>query len=438
VLGIALGAVYIGVIAVVERQAVANIGAEARALAEQYSTGGVARLIESIDSRVSSSEIIGTSVYMLRAPDGRALAGNLKAWPAEASAPGPVEFPIRQTETIGVRHVAAYAFALPDGFSLLVGRDSASLYAVRARFVSVVFWVTIGTVAVCLITGIALGRQMLARVDKAARVGSAVAEGRLDTRVPVAGRGDEFDRLAEAVNAMLDRIEALMAGMRVATDSIGHDVRRPLTRVRAELELALLREGDARDAETAMASAVEQIDGAVRTLGNLLHIARAEAGVTGGDWGKVDLATIAEDAVELYQPLAEERGITLTLEAERAVCRAEPQLLSQATANLIENALSHGATEGGHVVVRVGADDQRTGHIVLAVVDDGPGIPEADRDKVVERFVRLDAARGGDNFGLGLSLVRAIAQLHYGALDLRDAGPGLDARISIPRWKGAP
>nr|WP_246237363.1 HAMP domain-containing sensor histidine kinase [Halovulum dunhuangense] len=283
-----------------------------------------------------------------------------------------------------------------------------------------------------LALGLILGRRVLARVARAAEAGERIAAGNLDGRVPVSGSGDEFDRLATSVNAMLDRIEALMQGMRIATDSISHDVRKPLTRVRAELDLALRRETDAAGAQAAMARALGQIDAAVGILGRLLDIARAEAGMAGGEWRAVDLSRIAEDAAELYLPLAEERGIALSIDtADRSPAHGEPQLLAQAVANLIDNALKYAPAASG--LVRVTAGPLPSGGAFVEVTDNGPGIPTEARDRVTERFVRLDAARGGDGSGLGLSLVRAVVHLHGGRLALGDAGPGLSARIELPR-----
>ncbi len=263
-----------------------------------------------------------------------------------------------------------------------------------------------------------------------------MAAGNLDQRLPIAGSGDEFDRLAGAFNGMLDRIQALMSGMRIATDSISHDVRRPLTRLRANLERNLT-DGAAlppAQAET-MGAALEDIDATVLILDNLLKIARAEGGVMGETWAEVDVAVIAEDAAELYAPLAEENGIELRLELAPLPLTGEPQLLAQAVTNLIDNAMKFAPQPDGVITIRTGVratgmttDGQSGGFI--EVRDNGPGIPAADRARATDRFVRLDdGSRATEGSGLGLSLVRAVAHMHGGQIELTDAAPGLVARM---------
>ena len=426
-----LGAVYLGSVAVVERQTAATLGAEVRALQERYRQGGLSELVRAVEARTGPGTR-GDAVYLLIGPRGRMLAGNLSAWPAALSPEGrgAVGFPVVKRDGTArvARRVRARVFGLPGGGRLLVGRDSEDQLTIRRRFVVAAAWVALATVAAGLAAGLVLGRRMLARVERAAAAGERIAAGNLDRRVPLAGTGDEFDRLAGSVNAMLDRIEALMAGMRLATDAISHDVRKPLTRVRAELELALNRDAGGADARDAMARALGELDAASRLLGTLLDIARAEARVPGEAPAQIDLARIAGDAAELYQPLAEARGIALELELAPAPGRGEPQLLAQALANLIDNALKFAPPGRGRVAVRTG----RAGAMLWAeVADNGPGIPEAERGRVTDRFVRLDDARGGAGSGLGLSLVRAVARLHGGRLTLSDAHPGLIARLTL-------
>ncbi|WP_112322759.1 ATP-binding protein [Oceanibium sediminis] len=431
-LGAGLTAVYIGTIGVVDRQTDATLDAEVRALSERFASGGLSQLVRAIEDR-SGRDALADNVYLLVTGSRRRIAGNLSGWPVvepgAASPEGWISFPVSKRDGAEVkdRQVRALVFDLPQGYRLLVGRDSEDQLEFRRRFFSVVIWVALGTVALGLVSGLFLGRRVLARVERVAEAGERIAAGNLDRRVPVSGRGDEFDRLADAVNAMLDRIEALMQGTRVATDSISHDVRRPLTRVRAELELALRRDLDGEQAQAAMGRALGELDRAVGILNALLNIARAEAGVAGSAWADVDLAQIAGDAAELYQPIAEERGVTLTLDlATPAQTRGEVQLLAQAVANLIDNALKYAPAGTGAVTIATGPGPS------LTVSDNGPGIPPEARDTVTERFVRLDAARGGEGSGLGLSLVRAVLRMHGGTLTLEDAQPGLRATITLP------
>ncbi|MHA3976979.1 sensor histidine kinase [Halovulum sp. GXIMD14794] len=431
VLGGGLGAVYFGTVAVVDRQTEATLDAEIRALSERFEEGGLTRLVEAIEAR-TGPDARGDNVYLLIGPDGRRRAGNLSAWPAGHDEPGEVSFPVtkRDGASSTERRVRALTFDLPRGYRLLVGRDSEDQFIVRQRFIRTAVWVILGAIALGLVSGVLLGRRVLRRVEVAAEAGERIAAGNLERRVPLAGSGDEFDRLAGSVNAMLDRIEALMSGMRLATDAISHDVRKPLTRVRAELELALLRNAEGEDAQVVMTHALEQIDAAMKILANLLDIARAEARVPGDAWKPLDLAAIAEDAAELYQPVAEARGIEVALDVQQAPARGEPQLVAQAVANLIDNALKYAPAGEGRVEVR--AHPLKDSGACVEVADNGPGIPDKDRATVADRFVRLDSARGGDGSGLGLSLVRAVAHLHGGRLELLDNAPGLRARITLP------
>ncbi|MEM8658850.1 MAG: HAMP domain-containing protein, partial [Pseudomonadota bacterium] len=295
-LGLGLAALYAGTIGVIERQRDATVEAEVRALSERFLEGGTRRLVAAIDAR-TAPDARGDAVYMLITPAGRRVAGNLTAWPVEAAAQGVTSFGVtkRDGEELTRREVRAFAFNLPGGYRLLVGRDSEDLEEFRNRFLSVSFWIALGAVVLGLVSGLLLGRRVLARVARAAEVGEGISAGQFEHRVPISGQGDEFDRLAASVNGMLDRIEGLMQGMRIATDSISHDVRRPLTRARAELELALRRTPQG-DAQVAMTRSLAEIDRATGLLGHLLDIARAEAGVPGESWSDLDLATIAEDA----------------------------------------------------------------------------------------------------------------------------------------------
>lgn len=429
-LGLALGliALYAGTIGVIERQRDVALKAEVRALSERFREGGTARLIPAIEAR-TGPQARGDAVYLLATPRGRRLVGNLTTWPREAAVEGPITFGVSKRDGEGVvqRQVRALVFDLPRDYRLLVGRDSGDLQEFRARFLRVSLWIAVGAVVLGITSGVFMGRRVLARVAVAAEAGERISAGHLDRRVPISGRGDEFDRLAASVNGMLDRIEALMQGMRVATDSISHDVRRPLTRARAELDLALRRDLDTEQTQSAISRSLTEIDRATGLLAHLLDIARAEAGVPDDSWTDVDLARIVADAVELYQPIAEERGITLSVDTTRTKTRGEQQLLAQVVTNLLDNALKYAPAGDGAVAVRVTADP-----VTITVSDNGPGIPADQHSVVTERFVRMDAARGGEGSGLGLSLVRAVVRLHGGTLAFADNAPGLIAKVMFP------
>jgi hypothetical protein len=265
-----------------------------------------------------------------------------------------------------------------------------------------------------------------------------IMAGDLSGRLPIAGTGDELDRLADNVNAMLERIEALMRGLKEVSDNIAHDLKTPLTRLRNRCEQALRGSKSDGDYRAALESTIAESDELIRTFDALLMIARAESGHARDNMIEFDAAEIARDVGELYEPLADEKGLALRVEAPLAApVRGSRELVSQALANLIDNAIKHAGAEASktngapaEIVVGAGVDGER---ITLSVADRGPGIPEADRGRVVERFVRLEQSRSQPGSGLGLSLASAVARLHGGELKLEDNHPGLRSVIALPR-----
>jgi signal transduction histidine kinase len=277
-----------------------------------------------------------------------------------------------------------------------------------------------------------MSRNMLRRVEEVNRTAERVIAGNLSDRVPRLGTSDEFDQLAANLNGMLDQIERLMAGMREVTDNVAHDLKTPLARLRARLELALLGPADAPAQADAIRAAIEEADRLLATFNALLSIAEAEAGARRQPPETIELAEIARAVTELYQPLAEERGFAMRLESTPGILiRGDRHLLSQAVANLLDNALKYGAPTagGGEIVIAVSRQD---GHAVLEVRDRGPGIPETERDAVFDRFVRLEPSRSTPGNGLGLSLVRAVAHRHNATVTLADNRPGLRVRLDFP------
>lgn len=421
----ALGSVYWATVGAIERQTAATIAAEVQGLSEQFRAGGLSRLATTIERRSRAGPGV-TSIYILMSPDRRRVAGNLDRWPAAAPEEGRFSFPLRRLSEGGEisRRALAESFRLPGGYRLMVGRDAEDLDLVRKRFRAAAFWVGGGALIFGLAAGWVLSRRVLGRVARAAETGERIAAGQFDRRLPARGDGDEFDRLAGSVNAMMDRIEGLMRAMRIATDSISHDLKRPLTRLRARLELAL---GESDGDPEALGAALEEVDRAVTILDNLLRIARAEAGAASVDFQDTDLAELVEDAADLYRPLAEAEGVTLEVETSPLRRPAERQLMAQAVINLIDNALKFVPREAGRIRVQLSA--RPGGGVEIEVRDNGPGIPEADRERVKERFVRLEPSRMSEGAGLGLSLAASVARLHGGDLVLDDAAPGLIAAL---------
>lgn len=420
---------------VIDRQTDATIEAEIRGLAEQYRARGIRRLIAVIEER-SGAYGDPDGVYLLIGPAFRPLAGNLGAWPREARARGSgwVDVAARRAGSgEGARTVRARVFVLPGEFRLLVGRDRRGRADFEGLIRDSLGWALGITLVLGLLGGLFISRRMLRRVDAVRAAGQRIVRGDLARRLPVTGAGDEFDRLATTVNEMLDEIETLMTGLRTVTDSVAHDLRSPLTRLKSRMELAL-REG--RGHRAALERAIAETDGILRTFAVLMEIARAESGAGRVALAPLDLGAVVTDACDLYRPLAEEKGRALgTALDEGVVVEGHAQFLAQLVANLLDNALRH--APAGRVAVRLARAP--SGAARLTVDDSGPGIPPADRARVLRRFVRLDASRSTDGGGLGLSLVAGVASLHRAALVLGD-GPlgGLRVALTFPPPNAAP
>jgi signal transduction histidine kinase len=413
-----------------EQQTEVTLDAETRGLAEQYQERGIAGLVQIIQDR--SGERAGErTFYLLTDPLLHPLAGNLSKWPnATPLRPGWIEFPV-EVESNGTKvghHALASVFVLPGGFRLLVGRDLFDTAAFRARITRTLSWAALLTLALGIAGGMFMTRNMLARVEAVNRTSERIIHGDLAQRVPVTGSGDEFDQLAANLNAMLDQIERLMLGMRQVTDNIAHDLRTPLARMRARLEVALLDKPDAHSYADAIRDTIAEADRLLGTFNALLSIAEAEAGARSEGWTVVDLAAIAHTMAELYEPVAEEKGLALDVATGASLpVRGDRHLLSQAIANLLDNALKY--TKEGKVTLTA-LENEEGARVVVA--DTGPGVPADRREQVFDRFVRLEGSRSTPGNGLGLSLVRAVARLHGGQCWLEDNGPGLRAVLTVP------
>jgi signal transduction histidine kinase len=413
----------------IERQTEATLDAEINGLAEQYAQRGLSGLVQLIAARSAGNRGDNT-FYLVTGRDGAPLAGNIGAWPAGVPAhSGWLSFTLssnveRRVET---RPARGAIFMIPGGYRLLVAHDIGDAAAFRDRVRITLLWAGLVALGIGLLGGSLMSRNLLRRVELVNRTSERVMAGNLSDRVPLGGSGDEFDQLAANLNRMLDQIERLMTAMREVTDDVAHDLKTPLARLRARLELALIGPADGAAAGDAIRAAIEEADRLLATFNALLGIAEAEAGGR-GRLDVVDLCEVARTAVEFYEPVAEERGFSLALEAEPGVMvRGDRHLLSQVLANLIDNALKYAG--GGEVSIRV---LRRGGRAAVEVADRGPGIAAADREIVFDRFVRLEPSRSTPGNGLGLSLVRAVARRHGGTAALVDNRPGLRAVLEFP------
>jgi len=409
-----------------------TIVSEFAALGSSWNDGGVNGLIAAIQDR---SNRPGASLYLLADSQGRTMAGNVNEVATEFLAQAVLTPAIvGYTGNDGVQRSAmVQVVRLQGGMFLLVGRDMSD----RERFAQITRLALI--VAGVLLIGLGLvswffvSRRVLRRIDSISATTRRIMAGDLTGRLEVAGTRDEFDRLAGSLNAMLERLEGLMRGLKEVSDNIAHDLKTPLSRMRNRLDAALASED--RDAgRDAMAAAIEDADQLIETFNALLTIARIEAGSTDENASEVDAAAMVRDVVELYEPVAEEAGVAISVDAAGAQpFRGNRELLAQAVANLIDNAIKHGRPADPTVPPMIRISIRRSGNdLLVAVADNGSGIPEEERGRVQERFVRLEKSRSTPGTGLGLSLVAALAKLHRGRLELTDARPGLMATIRLP------
>jgi len=416
----------------IETQVTEHVEAELRFLSEQYRIGGIQRLVLIIDRRTRRP---GSSIYLLSNFAGEVLATNVSDLPLGLlDSPGASVTPYRRSDEPGAKENLAYVqvFSLPGGYRLLVGRDIEERDTLRRLVVRPAQW-ALGLILVLgLAGGIFVTRRVLKRIDSMTATSETIMAGDLSGRLTVDGTGDEFDRLAQSLNAMLDRIEGLMAGLKEVSDNIAHDLKTPLTRLRNRAEEALRGARTEADWRAALETTIEESDSLMRTFDALLLIARAEAGQARDTMVDLDLAAIAENVAELYEPLADEQGLALSVETVPVTVHGMRELLAQALANLVDNAIKYGTpSDASRGQIRVSL--RREGDMaVLEVSDTGAGIPAADRERVVERFVRLDVSRSRPGSGLGLSLVSAVARLHGGRLVFSDAGPGLRVSLHLP------
>ena len=429
--GALLGYVYLNTAVLLERQTDDTIRAEVQALADQYRIRGLGGIIDTIQRR--SVDETG-SVYLLTDGNGKRVSGNLATMPPlPENETNWVEFPVDVQRGGGRESHQARAFHtdLAGDYELIVGRDVEAL----RQFAGIIRSTLIYTLVIALVLGLGGGllmsRNFLRRVDAITAASRSIMAGNMSGRMPIKGSDDELDRLARALNEMLDQIEGLMAAMKEVSSNVAHDLKTPLTRIKAMVEAAL-RSHDNAEYRQALERTVEESDRLLATFNALLSIARAEAGQQRSGLAPMDANSIISDVVELYEPMAEEQGGTLESHAsDGLMVLADRQLLAQALSNLIDNALKYGAKPGD--VPQVSVTGQIEGdRVVIAVGDHGEGIRPEDRGRVTERFVRLDPSRSKPGNGLGLSLVSGVMKLHNGALYLDDNQPGLLAKLVLP------
>jgi hypothetical protein len=404
-------------------QAQSELNAEFQELSAAWRGGGLNRLNQAVIERSSAR---GKYFYLLTSPEGDKLSGDFDKMPAPAPAPGQVvdlefRYDARTIEGEVVRLSAQGRIAsLGQNSVLLVAYDLADLGETNRRVAQVVWRSAAAGLVLSFLGGLVVSRSAARRAELLARTTEDVMAGDLSRRAPVLGSGDEFDRLSEQLNAMLGKLERLVASSRSAGDSIAHDLRSPLTRLRNRLE-AGLRDDSAEARQTALARAIEDVDSVLETFNAILRLSRVQAGAS-GSFRRISLSALTAELAELYEPVCEEAGLAFSYSSDGDLqALADTNLVAQALSNLLDNAVKYTPAGGA---VRLTAERGTTGDLRVCVCDTGPGVPAADRERVVERFVRLEQSRTQPGSGLGLSLAAAVAEAHAGRLELTDAEPG--------------
>jgi signal transduction histidine kinase len=420
-----------------------TVSEEVLSLGRAYQRGGLTTLVRVVEGR---SRQPGAYLYIIADPTGRILGGNVQSLePQVLGAEGWTERPFSyerygepETRTADVPtaregpHMAmAVVVRLPNQMILLVGRDLGEPErfgnVIRRALIVAFGMMGLGALAIWFL----VGRRALKRIDNISDASRRIMGGDLSGRLPVAGAGDEFDRLSQNLNEMLARIGALNEGLKQVSDNIAHDLKTPLTRLRNRAEAALAR-GNEPQHRAALEATIAESDQLIRTFNAILMISRLESGYSAENTAVIDLSAIVADVVELYEPAADEVGVALAADAPAGlVISGNRELIGQSLSNIVDNAIKYSAGFGEHPRVRVAAK-RGGGEIVVSICDTGPGIPPEDRARATERFVRLEQSRSQPGSGLGLSLAKAVMTFHGGRLELSGENPGLCVSMIFP------
>ncbi|MDE2574043.1 MAG: HAMP domain-containing protein [Rhodospirillales bacterium] len=425
-----LGAVSLWTIGgALDRQMSDRIGAEIATLQATYHSGGLAALVAAVRARERGLLALDFAVEQ---PSGTRLAGVLPrlptgtGWMRVEAGPRSSDSMVEPPE-----HLRVLVTGLAGGGRLAVGDDLARIDDVQATVLTAFGWVAVLVAALGIGGGFLMSMGFLRRLDAITRTAEAIIAGELSQRIPLRGSGDDLDRLAATLNRMLDRIAALMESLRQISNDIAHDLRTPLSRLCQGLSAARGKAGTTAEYERAIDHAIAEAEGILQTFGALLRIAQIEAGSRRAGFRDVDLAEIVATVADVFEPVAEDQHhhlrvmIAPAARDHGATIHGDRELLVQALVNLIENALRH-TPDGSTVTVFVAMEE---GAPALSVADDGPGVPESERTRILDRFYRREASRTTSGSGLGLSLVAAVAELHQAELRVDDAAPGLRVRL---------
>ena len=424
-LAFAIAVIALGIVTLFSTHAALNtlfderILSDSGALQEEYRTEGIDAVTSSVRERDSAP---GALDFGLQSPTMSPVVGNLSrihtqlGW-STVITPSPREYELGPSKIYTVR--------LPDGYRLLVGDDTKRIKAVDCVILRSFGFALFGILVVGGVGGYALSHSMHRRILSIAATAQAIIDGDIGRRMPVRGRRDELDRLAVTLNRMLDRIGGLMETLRQVSTDVAHDLRTPLTRLRHRLE-SLVQEPGGRASRESIELAIGELDATLGIFAAILRISQIESGARRAAFHPTDLSVIATNVVEAFRPSAEEIQQSLVfVDDGPSVVDGDAEMLTQMLANLVENAIRYAGAKA-HICVRAGTID---GQVQLAVIDDGPGVPESERERLFDRFYRLETSRSTPGSGLGLALVAAVTRLHNAEASLHDAEPGLEARI---------
>ncbi|MBI1196413.1 MAG: HAMP domain-containing protein [Phenylobacterium sp.] len=436
-----LAYIYVATAGEATRRTEREIRREMRSMVDVYDRAGLDAVNQSLIERAASEKPF---LYLLLTKDGRRISGTIEESPVDdfTGAPAWATFQVTDIDAQGhaIKHPArGLQERLHNGEILFVGADAGEDEAYVGKIVRALQAAGLLVVVLGLAGGVLVSRNVSRTMVDLINVVERVRNGETGVRAHVRGARDEFDELAQGVNEMLDRLERSMAGHKHAGDAIAHDLRSPLTRLRARLEAAYIDvEAGKGNPEEALAQALEDTDGVLKTFGAVLSIARLQAAGQAPDPVLFDPADLAADMSELYEPFCEEKDIEFSSELTKGLSvRGNREFLAQAVANILDNAVKY-TPAGGAIMLRVRR--RSSGEVEFSVTDTGPGVPDEDRERVIQRFVRLENSRNEPGAGLGLSLVAAVAEAHGGRLELSegpgkvgDMGPGLRVAFILPR-----
>lgn len=418
---LALTLQYVQTVRFLEAEQRAEVDAEAASLLRRYESSGFAGVSAFLIDQQQRRGVLNY-FYLLTTPDGRPIAGSLLAWPDAITGPGQYGFAIDVLSSQGRtrRWAELRALHLGPGYRLLVGQLADTRIAARHRYLSSLIWSILATAVVGLGLGWWLSRRALRFVDQVSDAGERLLAGNLGERLPVSRRRDEYDRLAEIINACFADLERTVQGLRTATDTMAHDLKTPLTRIKARLGLARMQSTDRVGLHQVVEATEHDLNALLRSINDVLEMARYE-GTSGASFVPLDLAVVAAEAIELYRPLALDKGLRLQTELVPAPMFGVPPLLARAITNLLDNAIAH-TPAGGEVHVMTSAAD---GNTRLTVGDTGPGMPPEMLQRLTEVEIGMPPQGARPGSGLGLSLVRTIVRVHRGWLEFANTARGL-------------